>query len=51
MGYLFDFQGAVARSSIDATQIEEVYMGNVISAGLGQAPARQAAVWAGMKFY
>ncbi len=28
--------------------VEEVYMGNVVSAGLGQAPARQAAIFAGI---
>lgn len=40
---------AVHRSGIpDPTQIDEVLMGNVVSAGLGQAPARQAAVFAGL---
>ena len=32
---------------IQPNQVEEVYMGNVISSGLGQAPARQAALLAG----
>ncbi len=35
-------------SKIDKTSINEVIMGNVISAGLGQAPARQAAIYAGL---
>lgn len=37
---------AVRRSGIDPQAIDEVIMGNVVSAGLGQAPARQAAVHA-----
>ena len=40
---------AIKRSGIpDAAQIDEVLMGNVISAGLGQAPARQASIYAGV---
>ena len=39
---------AVARSGLSAAQIDEVIMGNVISAGLGQAPARQAALKGGL---
>jgi acetyl-CoA C-acetyltransferase len=35
-------------SKISAGEINEVIMGNVISAGLGQAPARQAAIFAGL---
>jgi acetyl-CoA C-acetyltransferase len=35
---------AVARAGIDASIVEECIMGNVISAGLGQNPARQAAL-------
>ncbi len=41
-------QHAVARSGLSAAQIDEVIMGNVISAGLGQAPARQAALKGGL---
>src|SRR5579859_3823582 len=37
---------AVRRSGIDIQAIEEVIMGNVVSAGIGQAPARQAALLA-----
>ncbi len=41
-------QGAVEKAGIDPHTVNEVYMGNVISAGLGQAPARQAAIFAGL---
>src|SRR5882672_8068528 len=41
-------QEAVRRSGIDPEAIEEVIMGNVVSAGIGQAPARQAAIHAGL---
>ena len=40
-------QAAVERSGLAVNAIEEVIMGNVITAGLGQAPARQAALAAG----
>lgn len=36
------------RTGIAANEVNEIYMGNVCSAGLGQAPARQAAVFAGL---
>ncbi len=39
---------AVRRAGIDPNDIDEVIMGNVVSAGLGQAPARQAAIFAGL---
>ncbi len=39
---------AVSRAGIQSTDVEECIMGNVISAGLGQNPARQAAVGAGL---
>ncbi len=39
---------AVARSAIDPSQVDECIMGNVVSAGLGQAPARQAALRGGL---
>ncbi|MBW7846404.1 MAG: acetyl-CoA C-acyltransferase, partial [Bacteroidia bacterium] len=35
-------------SKIDKNSIDEVIMGNVLTAGLGQAPARQAAIYAGL---
>ena len=41
-------RAAVERAGVDATQIDEAIIGNVISAGLGQAPARQAALKAGL---
>ncbi|MFQ5580181.1 MAG: thiolase family protein [Nitrospiria bacterium] len=40
--------GVVSRSGISKEQVGEVVMGNVLSAGLGQAPARQAALGAGL---
>ena len=39
---------AVRRAGVDPNDIDEVIMGNVVSAGLGQAPARQAAIHAGL---
>ncbi|XP_037938123.1 acetyl-CoA acetyltransferase, mitochondrial [Teleopsis dalmanni] len=41
-------EAAVQRAGITKEDVEEVYMGNVVSAGLGQAPARQAAIFAGL---
>jgi acetyl-CoA C-acetyltransferase len=42
-------KAAVERAGIrNPEEIDEVFMGNVVSAGLGQAPARQAAVFAGL---
>lgn len=40
--------GALKMAGLDPKEIEEVYMGNVLQAGLGQAPARQAALGAGL---
>ncbi len=39
---------ALARSGVDPAQVDEVVMGNVLQAGVGQAPARQAALFAGL---
>jgi acetyl-CoA C-acetyltransferase len=39
---------AVKRAGIDPAQVDECIMGNVVSAGLGQNPARQAAIFAGL---
>ncbi len=39
---------AIKRAGILAIEVEEVIMGNVISAGLGQNPARQSAIFAGL---
>lgn len=41
-------KGALARARLPADAVQEVFMGNVLSAGLGQAPARQAAIYAGI---
>lgn len=41
-------QAAVERSGLPLADVQEVFMGNVLSAGLGQAPARQAAIAAGI---
>ena len=40
--------GALAKIKLDPALVEEVLMGNVVSAGTGQAPARQAAIFAGI---
>src|SRR5580692_1965523 len=39
---------AVKRANLDPKQVDECIMGNVISAGLGQNPARQAAIFGGL---
>ncbi len=39
---------ALERAGIKADQVDEVFMGNVVQAGVGQAPARQAAIGAGI---
>ncbi|RPI82648.1 MAG: acetyl-CoA C-acyltransferase, partial [Chloroflexi bacterium] len=42
-------KAALERAGIsDGSQVDEVFMGNVVSAGLGQAPARQAAIFSGL---
>jgi acetyl-CoA C-acetyltransferase len=41
-------KAAVERAGVDTALIERIYMGCVLSAGLGQAPARQAALGAGL---
>lgn len=41
-------KGALERAGIPGSEVNEVFMGNVISANLGQAPARQAALGAGL---
>ena len=42
-------KGALSKGNIKAEWIEEVYMGNVLQAGEGQAPARQAAIFGGIE--
>jgi acetyl-CoA C-acetyltransferase len=39
---------AVKRAGVKAEDIQEVFMGNVVSAGIGQAPAQQASIFAGI---
>lgn len=41
-------KGALEKSNISANDIDEVFMGNVLQANAGQAPARQAAIFAGL---
>ena len=41
-------KGALSNASIDANEVQEVFMGNVLQAGIGQAPARQASIYAGL---
>ncbi|HMP63690.1 MAG TPA: acetyl-CoA C-acetyltransferase, partial [Phenylobacterium sp.] len=41
-------RAAVERSGVDAGRVEQIFMGCVLPAGLGQAPARQAALGAGL---
>ena len=41
-------KGALDRINLDLKLVDEVYMGNVVQAGVGQAPARQAAMYAGL---
>lgn len=43
-------KGALEKSGVDAKEVQEVFMGNVISANLGQAPARQASIGAGIGY-
>ena len=41
-------KGALSRAKVAPDAVQEVFMGNVLSAGIGQAPARQAAIYAGI---
>lgn len=41
-------KGALSKANLNASEVNEVFMGNVISANLGQAPARQASIGAGI---
>jgi acetyl-CoA C-acetyltransferase len=41
-------KGAIEKSNLPINLVDEVFMGNVLQAGLGQAPARQAALGAGL---
>jgi acetyl-CoA C-acetyltransferase len=44
----FAIEGALKRAKVSPSKVQEVLMGNVVSANLGQAPARQAALGAGI---
>jgi acetyl-CoA C-acetyltransferase len=46
----FAFKGALEKAGVDAKLVNEVFVGNVISSGLGQAPATQVAVGAGLGY-
>lgn len=41
-------EAALSRAEVDKNKVDEVLMGNVVQAGVGQAPARQAAIFAGL---
>lgn len=44
----FAIKGALQKAGVAPEQVNEVYMGNVMSANLGQAPATQAMIYAGI---
>jgi acetyl-CoA C-acetyltransferase len=46
----FAIKGALEKAGLDPKEVQEVYMGNVVSANLGQAPATQAAVLGGLGY-
>ena len=41
-------KGAMEKAGVDANEVNEVFMGNVLQAGIGQAPARQASKFSGL---
>jgi acetyl-CoA C-acetyltransferase len=41
-------RGTIAQAGVDPAMVTDVFMGNVLQAGVGQAPARQAAIFAGL---
>ena len=41
-------KGALEKANISPKEVDEIFMGNVLQAGVGQAPARQAAIFAGI---
>lgn len=43
-------KGALSKAKVESKEVDEVFMGNVISANLGQAPARQAAIASGIGY-
>src|SRR6202012_6026410 len=46
----FAIKSAIEKAGLKPEQVQEVYMGNVLSANLGQAPATQAAIYAGLPY-
>ncbi len=44
----YAIKGALQKAGLNPAEVQEVFMGNVLSANLGQAPARQAALYAGL---
>lgn len=47
-GFMRNSVGALKRAGLHPSEVQEVFFGNVLSANLGQAPARQAALGAGV---
>lgn len=43
-------KGALNKVGVSPSEVDEVFMGNVLQAGLGQAPARQAAIFSGIGY-
>jgi len=41
-------KGALEKTGVDGSKVDEVFMGNVVQAGVGQAPARQATIFSGL---
>ena len=41
-------KGALDKIQLDPNLVDDVFMGNVVQAGVGQAPSRQAAIYAGI---
>ena len=41
-------EGALEKADVEKSAVDEVFMGHVVQAGTGQAPARQAAIFAGL---
>lgn len=41
-------EGALQKANVEKSKVDEVFMGNVVTAGVGQAPARQATLFAGL---
>ncbi len=46
----YAIKGALSKAQVTVEEVNEVFMGNVVSANLGQAPARQAAIGAGIGY-